>query len=86
MIVPLLRKIDDDVEGKKKEHEENVNKSSIKIYLAADDTKDVLKIVGHHKVGNIKAQMEDFEPAPPPAPPVEPAPVPQEPQPETGVS
>ena len=71
VIVPVLRKLDEDEEGKKKEHEDSVNKSSIKIYVAVDGSKDVLKIVGHHKVGNIKAQMEKFRPAPPPSPAVE---------------
>ena len=73
VIVPVLRKLDTDDEGKRKEHEDNVNKSSIKIYVAQDESKDVLKIVGHHKVGNIKAQMEKFRPAPAPEPVAPPA-------------
>ncbi len=60
VVVPVVkeRKTDDDIN---QEHENNVNKSLIEIYVAMDGSKDILRIEGHHKVGTIKAEIKKFK-------------------------
>ncbi len=64
VIVPTVKEIQvDNKEHINQEHEDNVNKSNVEIYMAMDGTKDILRIEGHHKVGTVKAEIEKFKPA-----------------------
>lgn len=63
VIVPVVKERETDGEKINKEHEDNVNKSLVEIYVAMDGSKDILRIEGHHKVGTIKAEIKKFKPA-----------------------
>ena len=62
VIVPVVKEHKPDDEEVNKEHEDNVNKSLIEIYVSMDGRKDILRIEGHHKVGTIKAEIKKFKP------------------------
>lgn len=62
VIVPSVKERKTGDEEINQEHQDNVNKSLIEIYVAMDGSKDILRIEGHHKVGTIKAEIEKFKP------------------------
>ena len=62
VVVPVVKERKSGGEKINQEHEDNVNKSLIEIYVSMDGRKDILRIEGHHKVGTIKAEIKKFQP------------------------
>jgi hypothetical protein len=62
VVVPYVKELEAAGEEVNQEHEDNINKSLVEIYVAMDGSKDILRIEGHHKIGTVKAEIEKFKP------------------------
>ena len=59
VIVPDITKLS----GEEDEEDYEIKQSNVKIYLSADERKELLRIEGYPKIGRVRAQMSKFEPA-----------------------